>query len=165
MLLSMWKNILFAEEKLLFTSKANIPLIFKIDCKQLAFAFKVMFALRGADPKASLYYLPIFMQNFNNLFFLAFDFLFKFLETNYTQVLLFILLLLAYFVIISFFIKKTIQKSGPNQYHDGKTGAPTKIIVKSANWVKKFFNFCAHCLFFHDVQSDQITIIKTNMTP
>lgn len=138
MIFFMWKNALWRHDKL-FTSKANIPLIFKIDCKQLAFAFKVMFALRGADPKAPLYNLPIFMQNFNNLFFLAFDFLFKFLETNYTQVLLFILLLLAYFVIISFFIKIKFNKKSTSLYELMIFGLlHTKLLVITATFIYSF---------------------------
>jgi len=105
----------------------------------LAFAFKVMFALRGADPKAPLYNLPIFMQNFNNLFFLAFDFLFKFLETNYTQVLLFILLLLAYFVIISFFIKIKFNKKSTSLYELMIFGLlHTKLLVITATFIYSF---------------------------
>ena len=81
MLLSMWKNVLFTEEKFLFTFKSNIPLIFKVDIKQLGFGIKVMFS--GADSNAPLDNFTIFMESYNNLLFLAFDFLFNFLENSW----------------------------------------------------------------------------------
>lgn len=114
MLLSMWKNVLFTEEKFLFSFKSNIPLIFKVDIKQLGFGIKVMFS--GADSKAPLDNFTIFMESYNNLFFLAFDFLFNFLETNYTQVCIFTFMLLGYFVSLSYYVKLKFNKRHTSLY-------------------------------------------------